>query len=79
MFKLSETNSGFEYKLLLTKDYSVLEKIFDNVAEKNGFIVNDIKFIEGLLFLSMIPLHKDDINRQKMFYIRAIELLNNTL
>lgn len=79
MFKLNETNSGFEYKILLTKDYSVLEKIFDDFAEKNGFIVNDIKFIEGLLFLSMIPLHKDDINRQKMFYIRAIELLNNTL
>ena len=39
----------------------------------------EIKFIEGLLFLSMIPLHKDNFNRQKMFYIRALELLNETL
>lgn len=39
----------------------------------------EIKFIEGLLFLSMIPLHKDNFSRQKVFYLKAIELLNDTV
>lgn len=79
LFKLTETNSGFEYKILTTKDYRVLEDIFDKYSIENGFNVQEIKFIEGLLFLSMIPLHKDNFDRQKVFYLKAIELLNDTV
>ena len=79
LFKLTETKIGFQYKILTTNDYQVLEDIFDNYAKANSFDIKEIKFIEGLLFLSMIPLHKDNLERQKMFYLRAIELLNNTL
>ena len=31
------------------------------------------------MFLSMIPLHKDNFSRQKVFYLKAIELLNDTV
>lgn len=79
LFKLTETNSGFEYKILTTKDYRVLEDIFDKYSIANGFDVQEIKFIEGLLFLSMIPLHKDNFDRQKVFYLKSIELLNDTV
>lgn len=79
MFRLEECSEQFKYKILTSADYSVLEKIFDKLAVDNGFNINEIKFIEGLLFLSMIPLHKDNFIRQKMFYIRAVELLNETL
>lgn len=79
LFKLTETDSEFEYKILTTKDYRVLEDIFDKFTMENGFDVQEIKFIEGLLFLSMIPLHKDNFNRQKVFYLKAIELLNDTV
>lgn len=78
LFKLKETQTGFEYKIV-SPDYSILEKIFDNYASKNGFNINEIKFIEGLLFLSMIPLHKDNFDRQKVFYLKAVELLNETV
>lgn len=79
LFKINEKRKSFEYKILTTKNYSVLEEVFDNLAIANNYNPQDIKFIEGLLFLSMIPLHKDNFNRQKIFYIRAIELLNNVL
>lgn len=79
LFKLSEIDYKFQYKILTTNNYKMLEGVFDNYTKENGFNVKEIKFIEGLLFLSMIPLHKDNLNRQKCFYLRAIELLNNTL
>lgn len=79
LYRLTEDENGFEYKILTTKDYSQLEKIFDKGAEKYGFKPREIKFIEGLLFLSMIPLHKDNFSRQQVFYLKSIELLNNTL
>jgi aminoglycoside phosphotransferase len=79
LFKIIETQDGFEYKILTTANYSILEKVFDNLVAQNNFGVREIKFIEGLLFLSMIPLHKDDFERQKIFYIKAIELLNDTV
>jgi len=79
LFKINEKYKNFEYKILTTKDYTVLETIFDTLTIQNGYKPKDIKFIEGLLFLSMIPLHKDNFNRQKVFYLKAIELLNNVL
>ena len=79
LFKITESNSEFEYKILTTNDYKVLEDIFDKYSIANNFDVQEIKFIEGLLFLSMIPLHKDNFDRQKVFYLKAIELLNDTV
>lgn len=79
MFKIEEDESGFTYKILSSADYEVLEKIFDKLSQEYGFDFEEIKFIEGLLFLSMIPLHKDNFLRQKMFYIKALELLNETV
>lgn len=77
LFTVTENKNGFSYKILTTKNYKILEKIFDDFSLQNGYAPNEIKFIEGLLFLSMIPLHKDDFNRQKMFYLRSIELFNS--
>ena len=79
LFKLQESQAGFVYKIFTTSDYNTLTEIFDKYTKINGFEPKEIKFIEGLLFLSMIPLNKDNFNRQKMFYIRALELLNETL
>ena len=79
MYKLKETKSGFDYEIMTSADYKVLEKIFDNCVKEFGYNLSEIKFIEGLLFLSMIPLHKDDRGRQKIFYLKSIELLNEAI
>lgn len=43
------------------------------------FNLNQIKIIEGLLFLSMIALHEDNAKRQLIMYAKSIELLNEFL
>lgn len=78
-FSLSEDESGFHYVIKTTNDYSILEGVFDEELKNFGYDLKEIKFIEGLLFLSMIPLHGDNFNRQRMFYIKSIELLNNII
>lgn len=55
------------------------EKFFDELVSKHGYDKNDIKLIEALLFLTMIPLHSDDVNRQKAFYLTAIKKLNEVI
>ena len=79
MYNLTDSGNIFELNILTSTDYSALETIFDNLCIKNGFEPDEIKFIEGLLFLSMIPLHGDDFNRQKAFFVKSIELLNKVL
>ena len=79
MYNLTDSGNIFELNILTSTDYSALETIFDDLCIKNGFEPDEIKFIEGLLFLSMIPLHGDDFNRQKAFFVKSIELLNKVL
>ena len=79
LFKVYETDEGFEYKIICTSDYSLLEKFFDEIADNNNYDLSEIKFIEGLLFLSMIPLHKENFKRQLVFFCKAVEILNNCI
>jgi hypothetical protein len=51
---------------------------FDNLIQ-NKWNLNEIKLIEGLLFISMLPLHKDHFERQLAFYSIGIQLLNEVL
>ena len=53
--------------------------IYDEVMKDNDINIDDIELIEGLLFISMIPLHKDHPDRQLAFYARGIQILNDQL
>jgi hypothetical protein len=50
----------------------------DNLI-KNKWDLNEIKLIEGLLFISMLPLHRDHFERQLAFYSIGIQRLNEVL
>ena len=56
-----------------------LEPFFDELVVEYGYDCREIKLIEALLFLTMIPLHNDDILRQKAFYLTSIKKLNEVL
>jgi len=71
--------NNFEFKILASKEKAVLVDYFDSLTERFGFNTSEIKLIEGLLFLTMIPLHGDSLNRQKAFYLTAIKKLNEAL
>ena len=53
--------------------------MFDSIIERDGYDVDDIELIEGLLFISMIPLHKEDEKAQIMYYLAGLRCLNNQL
>lgn len=53
--------------------------MFDGMLRDAGYLAEDIRFIEGLLFLSMTPLHQDRLDKQKMMYLTGLSLLNDVL
>lgn len=51
------------------KRYNHFCNLFDKKVRDMGYDVDEIKFIEALLFLTMIPMHKDKANHQAAFFI----------
>jgi hypothetical protein len=76
LYRLEEIQDAFHCEILIPDGYSAMPTLFDEYAQRYRFVVEDIRFIEGLLFLSMVPLHKDDFIRQKMLYLKAVLIFN---
>lgn len=64
------------YEVPFSYDSVALTAYFDSRVEELGYNAIDVKRIEGLLFLTMIPLHKDDFQKQNVFWALALEKLN---
>lgn len=52
---------------------------FDALLSAAGHSVQDITLLEGLLFLSMPPLHRGHPDRQRAMYLYGLSLLNQVL
>jgi dTDP-glucose pyrophosphorylase len=76
---INENRINLEFFLFNERDISKVQKFFDSLIEKHGFSIDHIKFIEGLLFISMLPLHSDNPNRQIAQFAQGILLLNNVI
>lgn len=79
LFKITETKSGFCSEIYIEDEHIQIKDIFDQEMKKNGYNENSINFIEALLFISMIPLHSDNKDRQIMMYIKATRLIQSFL
>lgn len=79
LFHIISTPDGFEFDLFEDDKNKYLEIYTDKRIEDNGYILKEIKLIEGLLFLSMIPYHADYSERQKMMYIKSVQILNDLI
>lgn len=77
LFTLKKVQHGhFQTELYRSEWQEELAHFFDEEILRAGYLLDDIIFIEALLFLSMIPLHKGNLQRQVMMYLRAIHLFN---
>lgn len=76
LYDLQESDNNFTYSEAFADYQEKLSVYFDKLVLDNGFNLDEIKFIEALLFLSMIPLHKDSFDRQKAFYLKAVMKFN---
>ena len=80
LFRLeSGGDNSFEFHIDADIDLEKNEEFFDSVVAEYGYDCNDVKFIEALLFLTMIPLHSDKPEHQKAFYLIAIKKLNEVI
>jgi dTDP-glucose pyrophosphorylase len=77
LFTLSPAGNGFECSIFEDDKNDHLSSYIDQCITANGYSLKEIKLIEGLLFLSMIPYHADYFERQQMMYIRSILLLSS--
>ena len=70
-----DEKNGIIFDTYKPKNYSVIcEKLDSQIKQR--WNLDKIKMIEGLLFISMLPLHKDDLERQFAFYGIGIQRLN---
>lgn len=79
LFQINKTENGFDYELFEDEKNKHLALYTDKCIEANGYNLSEIKLIEGLLFLSMIPYHADYNERQYMMYVRSVQILNELI
>lgn len=79
LFQVDFQHDSFEFQMVEDDRNDKLARYFDECVINNRYDLNEVKLIEALLFVSMIPYHADYFNRQKMMYIKAVMLLNNLL
>ncbi|MDI9873367.1 hypothetical protein [Flectobacillus rivi] len=75
-YSLLEHDNAMSFELTIYKSsqQEELSSLFLNLMAENGVVNRQILAIESLLFLSMVPLHSDDLKRQKAFLMRGLEL-----
>ena len=70
-----DKKNGITFDLYKPKNHQIVcEKLDSHI--KHRWNLDEIKMIEGLLFISMLPLHKDDLERQLALYSIGIQRLN---
>ena len=80
LFKI-EFNGDNKFNFVIYNEdiHSYIAEYFDSKLVEYGYNVEQIKFIEALLFLSMIPLHKDNESRQYAMFCIAIQKFNEII
>ncbi|MBR6689891.1 MAG: hypothetical protein IKL65_01000 [Bacilli bacterium] len=75
LFNVTNNKNKIELDFYKQNDYET----YDKILKKNKININDIEIIEGLFFLSMIPLHSESKEHQLAFFAQGIKMLNNQL
>lgn len=56
-----------------------LAHYFDEALKARGIRLAEIRLIEALLFISMVPYHAGNSDRQRLMYLQGVKLLNESL
>jgi len=79
MFEMQETPGGYRGQVYIDGRPQVVAAEFDRMLASIGYNLDEIRFIEGLLFVSMVPLHKGNRQRQQLLYLTGLSQLNEVL
>lgn len=75
LYFLEEVDGKFFYQFYESNQDEVKELFKEIIL--TDYDEKEIQLLTGILFLSMIPLHKENPTNQKMQFIRAVELLQD--
>ena len=79
-FKVDRINdASYTFEINRFVDNTRIGEYFDDLLTENSYDLIEIKLIEALLFLTMIPLHPESEARQIAFYLTAIKYINEIL
>ena len=76
LFYVENEGNTFNFSIFNNPNTDELAVYLDKLIVESGYSIEDIKLIEGLLFLSMLPYHADYFERQKMMYLQGLFILN---
>lgn len=79
LFRIHGEGNSYEAQIFSAELVAEVSDQFNRLVVEYGYDLREIIFIEGLLFVSMVPLHHGHMNRQKMMYLTGIHLLNQVL
>jgi dTDP-glucose pyrophosphorylase len=79
LFAIEAVPGGFRGEIHAPASAGLVAEAFDRQVAALGYDLDDIRFVEGLLFLSMPPLHAGHPDRQRMMYVRGLTLLDEVL
>ena len=79
MFMIEETPEGFVGEIYIDEKLRAVSEAFDRLLVEIGYKLDEVMFIEGLLFISMLPLHKGKLSQQQMMFLTGLKLLNEVL
>lgn len=77
LFNIEYSNKGIKYELY--NNSAFLKKLFKTEFNLSYTEYREIRLIESLLFLSMIPLHSDVPERQLAMLITGLKLFKETI
>ncbi len=77
-FTVNYINGNFSYEVPINENQLSIKKYFDDKVSSFTTLSN-ITLIEGILFLSMVPLHSNSETRQLAMLCKAIEKLNSLI
>lgn len=79
LFLLHSKDNIHNIEFYNRKNQEFVASTCESMIKSLGFDIMDIKIIMASLFLSMPPLHKDNVEKQKAMYLHGLKLLNQNL
>ncbi len=76
LFYVDIKQNSIDYKIIHREKHIKIKKLFISYMKKFKMNIDQISILEALLFLSMIPLHNDNKNRQHVMLATGIQLIS---
>lgn len=80
LFNVYSNDNKINFQIFCSeKSHKISQLFLEILSNKFPLIINEIMLIESLLFLSMVPLHKDHLKRQLVMLAQGIIKFENTI